>query len=68
MAEMLTGSLERVFSTLAGRGNVTVIFHLLGAEVLRFSDYWLRVSGVAGLGELERSGKTWDCRVNGMIS
>ena len=38
MAEMLTGSLERVFSTLSGRGNVTVIFHLLGAEVLRFSE------------------------------
>jgi hypothetical protein len=32
------------------------------------SSYWLRVSGVAGLGELEPSGKTWDCRVNGMIS
>jgi integrase len=29
--------------------------------------YLLRVSGVAGLGELEPSGKTWDCRVNGMI-
>jgi hypothetical protein len=47
MAEMLTGSLERVFSTLAGRGNVTVIFHLLGAEVLRFSELERAMPGIS---------------------
>ena len=47
MAEMLTGSLQRVFSTLAGKGNVTVIFHLLGAEVLRFSELERAMLGIS---------------------
>jgi DNA-binding HxlR family transcriptional regulator len=47
MAEMLTGSLERVFSTLAGRGNVTVIFHLLDADVLRFSELERAMPGIS---------------------
>ena len=47
MAQMLTGSLERVFGTLSGRGNVTVIFHLLGAEVLRFSELERAMLGIS---------------------
>lgn len=38
MAAMHPDSFERVLRTLAGRGTVTVIIHLLGAEVLRFSE------------------------------
>jgi DNA-binding HxlR family transcriptional regulator len=62
MAEMLTGSLERVFGTLSGRGNVTVIFHLLGAEVLRFSELERAMLGISQrqlvkcLRELEANG------------
>jgi DNA-binding HxlR family transcriptional regulator len=47
MAEMLAGPLERVFSALSGRGNVTVIFHLLGAEASRFSELERAMPGIS---------------------
>jgi DNA-binding HxlR family transcriptional regulator len=62
MAEMLAGPLERVFSALSGRGNVTVIFHLLGAEASRFSELERAMPGISQrrlvkcLRELEANG------------